>query len=42
MGPLILKFRILALSVILLCRGVPVGVVYTGNNVILKWSHDGL
>ena len=28
--------------VTLLRRGVPVGVVYAGNNVILKWSHDGL
>ena len=31
-----------AFSAILLRRGVPICVVYGGNNVIFTWSHDGL
>ena len=34
-----LEVSYLALSAILLRRGVPVGVAYTGNNLLVKCSH---
>ena len=35
-SPRQLELSYLAFSVILLCKGVSVGVVYTGNNIISK------